>query len=128
VRASTGRVGIWAPVAIYMALIFAGSSLSRPPQVGPDVSDKLLHFVVYAGLGVVLVRALSRRWTAPVTARVAVRAALIAAVYGASDELHQAFVPERDSEVLDVAADAAGAAIASGALWAWDIIRGRNGL
>jgi VanZ family protein len=111
-----------------MALIFAGSSISRPPQVGPDVSDKLLHFVVYAGLGVVVVRALSRRWAAPVTARVAVRAALIAAVYGASDELHQAFVPERDAEVLDVAADAAGAAIASGALWAWDIIRGRNGL
>jgi VanZ family protein len=126
VRASTGLIGVWAPVAIYMALIFAGSSISRPPQVGPDVSDKLLHFVVYAGLGVVIVRAISRRWTAPVTARVAVRAALIAAAYGASDEFHQAFVPERDAEVLDLAADAAGAATAAAALWAWDIIRGRN--
>jgi len=128
VRASAGPIGAWAPVAVYMALIFAGSSVSRLPQVGPGVSDKVLHIIVYAGLGIVLVRALSRGWTAPVTARVALQAALIAAVYGASDEFHQSFVPDRDAELLDVAADVAGAVLAALALWAWGIIRGRDGL
>jgi VanZ family protein len=111
-----------------MALIFAGSSISSPPRIGPDVPDKLLHLVVYAGLGVVLVRALSRGWTGPVTARVALQAALVATLYGASDEFHQSFVPNRDVEALDVVADAAGATLAALALWAWGIIRGRDGL
>jgi VanZ family protein len=103
-----------------MALIFAGSSISSPPRIGPDVSDKLLHLVVYAGLGVVLVRARSRAWRRPVTARLA--------LYGASDEFHQSFVPGRDVEALDVVADAAGSTLAALALWAWGIIRGRDGL
>ena len=127
-RASAGQVGLWAPVAVYAALIFAGSSISFPARIGPDFSDKLLHVVVYAGLGVVLARALSRGWTRPITARIAFHTALIATLYGASDEFHQAFVPNRDIEVLDLMADAAGAALAALALWAWDIIRGRNGL
>jgi VanZ family protein len=38
-------------------------------------------------------------------------AALISALYGASDEIHQYFVPERSSEFLDWAADAIGAAL-----------------
>ncbi len=121
-------MGMWAPVAVYMALIFAGSSMSSPPRIGPDVSDKLLHLVVYAGLGVVLVRALSRGWKRPVTARLAVQAAVVATLYGASDEIHQAFVPGREVEALDVVADAAGATLPALALWAWGIIRGRDGL
>lgn len=125
---TTGPFGLWAPVAVYMALIFVGSSISQPPQVGPAVSDKVLHLVAYAGLGVLLVRALSRGWTRPVTTGLAMRAVLIGALYGASDEFHQSFVPERNVEALDIVADAAGAAVAAGAFRAWDIIRKRDGL
>ena len=47
---------------------------------------------------------------------------VIAAAYGASDEWHQFFVPGRQSDWHDLAADAAGAAAVAGALWAWGII------
>jgi VanZ family protein len=51
-----------------------------------------------------------------------------AGLYGASDEVHQHFNPPRDAEVLDVMADVIGAAIGAIALYAWGIIRGRDGL
>jgi VanZ family protein len=121
-------VALWAPVVIYMALIFAGSSASHPPAVGVGIPDKVVHAVVYAGLGALLVRALSLGWIRPVTARIAWQAAIVATLYGASDEFHQALVPGREVEALDLAADAVGAALAAGALWAWGIIRRRDGL
>jgi MYXO-CTERM domain-containing protein len=43
--------------------------------------------------------------------------------YGASDEVHQSFVPGRDSDVLDWRADTIGGAAAAGLLLAWAIIR-----
>jgi len=47
---------------------------------------------------------------------------LIAAAYGATDELHQYFVPGRQADVADLLADAIGAIAAAGAIWAWGII------
>jgi VanZ family protein len=43
-----------------------------------------------------------------------------------SDEFHQRFVPGRDYEVLDMAADAMGSAAATGLLWAWSILKRRS--
>lgn len=40
-------------------------------------------------------------------------ALLLASVYGASDEWHQAFVPLRDSDVRDWVADSLGGTIGS---------------
>ena len=50
------------------------------------------------------------------------------ALYGASDELHQYFNPPRDADVFDVVADTIGAGIGATALYAWGIIRGRDGV
>ena len=124
----SSRVLLWTPVACYMAIIYAASSTPSPPEIAPGVSDKLMHLLAYAGLGIVLLRALTRRWTDRVTPRIGFTAVVIAALYGASDEIHQAFVPGRSMEALDLLADATGAAIASSVLWAWGIIGQRNGL
>jgi VanZ family protein len=128
VSVAARRLALWVPVAGYMALIFVGSSMPRLPEVAPGTSDKLLHLIVYAGLGALLVRALAGGWLRTVPVSVAINAFVIATLYGISDEIHQHFVPNREVEALDVIADASGAAIASAALYAWDIIRGRHGL
>lgn len=100
---------LWGPVALYMALIFAASA---QPDLGPlpgGVSDKTGHVVAYAGLAVLLLRALAGGKMADVTYGRAALAWLLATLYGVSDELHQRFVPGRTSDGLDVAADALGA-------------------
>ena len=47
------------------------------------------------------------------TARPVVYAALIAAAYGGTDEVHQMFVPRREPSALDLVADAVGAVAGS---------------
>ena len=106
------RLSLWLPVLVYMAIIFGFSAQSNPlPEVTAHVWDKLLHASEYACLAVLLVRALrgeGASWPA-----VLIAATILTSLYGASDEIHQAFVPGRDPAVGDWLADTTGAAIAS---------------
>jgi VanZ family protein len=120
-------IALWAPVVGYMAVIFYASSLSVLPAVANHVSDKLEHTVAYAVLAALLVRALAGGLGHPITSRVAILAVGIAAGYGMSDEIHQHFVPHRSMDAYDLLADTTGAVSAAGALYAWSIIRARNG-
>jgi VanZ family protein len=108
-----------------MTLIFVVSAQSAVP-VPRDVSDKSLHFLAYMMLGVLVFRALSGGWPARMTRRSALGAMLITVAYGASDEVHQMFVPGRSSELADLYADAAGAAVGLVACWAWGMISVRT--
>ena len=106
----------WAPLLLYAALIFGLSSLSRPQDLLPPellFSDKLAHLAEYAVLGALLVRALAAGGRTP--ARALLWALVLGALYGVSDELHQALVPGRDASPLDWATDAAGAALGAAA-------------
>jgi len=97
------------PALAYAALIFWLSSQSNPlPMLTQRVSDKLLHGAEYAGLAGLLVLGLTHLGTMGLR-RAALLAVLLAAAYGATDELHQAFVPGRDCSGFDWLADAAGA-------------------
>jgi VanZ family protein len=102
----------WAPVLVYAAAIFYFSTLSKPDEELPtfvrDLSDKLLHVAEYGILGALWYRAF--RWASgPGIAASAVLLAVIAgSIYGLTDEVHQAFVPMRETSVLDWIADTAG--------------------
>lgn len=105
------RLGPWVPVVLYAGLVFWLSSQSRPLPFLPTeiwAFDKLLHAVEYAVLGFLLARALGAAGLSPV--RTFLAALLLASLYGASDELHQSFVPNRTCDPRDWAADTAGAA------------------
>jgi VanZ family protein len=117
------RVGLWAPVVVYMAAIFLVSSLPTAP-LPSGVSDTSGHWLAYAGLALVTGRAVAGGFH-PLPPRLALVTFLIATVYGISDETHQHFVPGRVADVRDIGANAGGAATSSAALWAWDIIRRR---
>ena len=105
-----------------MALLFY---LSHQPSLHtPSLftgQDKLAHATVYGLLGVLLLGALPQSAGRYSWRQITV-SALIASLYGMSDELHQSFVPGRSAEVGDWLADSAGALIAV-VLFAWLVRR-----
>ncbi len=104
------RGAVFAALAVAWAgPLFWESSQANPfPFLGSSIlsHDKLLHLGAYAVLGALVAGALAARFGA---ARAIGAAALIAAAYGASDEWHQSYVPGRDADPADWAADAVGA-------------------
>ncbi len=100
----------WLITIAYAGFIFFLSSRTWSGLPAVPYGDKALHWILYFGLGGLLVWAL--RATAlkgrPVLFRVAFLAALL---YAASDEFHQLFVPGREFSLLDLLADAAGAMV-----------------
>jgi len=115
----------WGPVVGYAGMVFFLSAQSYPEEQLPsflvkDVNDKVLHAVEYAGLGGLCYQAF--RWG--VSGRAASRALLFAIVtaslYGMTDEVHQLFVPFRESSWQDWLADTIGAVI--GAM-SWRFLR-----
>lgn len=125
-RSLSSRLALWVPVVLYMTLIFSLSSVSDVPALPGGMSDKSAHALLYAGLGILLVRALAGGRGTKVGAGTFALTILIAAVYGLSDEIHQLFVPGRQFDLRDLAADGIGAAVAAGLGWAWGIIRRRS--
>lgn len=116
----------WVPVLLYMAGLFALSSIQNPPALPGRSSDKLIHAALYAGLGAVSLRGLVSRDRGTITFTRALGAMILAAGYGVFDEWHQSFVPGRQSEVADVMADTMGAGLASVGLWVWGILTTRR--
>ena len=105
-----------------MALIFFMSSLPTPPDIPGGLSDVSVHALVYAVLGVLVLRAVANaRWSG-VAMRMAGWAFVITVMYGISDEFHQRFVPGRIAEVRDLAADVVGAFIGIMVVWTWSIV------
>ena len=107
-------------------LIFWQSSGPLPAQT-PTLTglDKIAHVGAYALLAWLAARAFATLALKPSAGWVPWAAALFAALYGLSDELHQSFVPGRSAEAWDLVADTIGAAI--GALFYRRSTRARNG-
>lgn len=107
----------WMLVGLYASGIFVLSSLSHPPMVPswelPHL-DKLYHILEYGGLTFLLIRALSLSCATRPSTSLALWAIILTIVYGASDEFHQAFTPERMVSVYDLLADAIGASVVTG--------------
>jgi VanZ family protein len=95
-----------------MALIFTLSSFPRLPKPpGALGFDKFEHFAAYGCLAFLAARAIRhiRQLWKPLT--VVLTAVAIAAAFGATDEFHQRFVPNRTCDVFDWTADLTGAII-----------------
>jgi VanZ family protein len=103
---------VWLPAVAQMAAIFVASSIPNLGELPGGVSPDFGHFVGYALLGGLLARALADARVAGLTTRAAALAWVGSAVYGASDEFHQSFVPGRTPDVNDWFVDIAGAAVA----------------
>lgn len=115
-------LSLWGPVVALMLAIHVSSSLSNPPAPA-GVSDKTLHVTAYAVLALLLLRALSRGTWRGVRPWTLIGCVLITVLYGVKDEWHQMFTPGRTPDIMDVAADFAGALGTAITAGAWSIIR-----
>ena len=114
---SSRRTALFAALAVaWAAVIFAISPSPNPfPFVPQGIlsQDKLIHAAVYALLGAFLRVALGGT---RLSRRSAILLAVaIATVYGVTDEVHQRFVPGRESSAADLVADAVGAILGAAA-------------
>jgi VanZ family protein len=96
----------WLPPAMWAALILVLTSIPSPPGAPGGIPhlDKVVHFVLYAGQGWLVTRALRTR--RPTTLAIAL---ISIALFAAADEWHQRFF-RRDPAALDWIADVIGAA------------------
>ena len=112
-------IGLWLPVAVWMAAIYYGAALPTTPAAVASLSDTVLHMGGYAGLALLTLRAIARgRWSG-VTLRALTLALLVAVLHGASVEIEQMFVPTRFAEWRDLGNDVIGALAGLFVAWAW---------
>ena len=104
-------VKVWLPLILYCLFIFIQSSFPSPIRE-PDVPffDKYLHFIAYAVLGVLFMRAYRTLRFGNDDIKVILWSILSAGLYGISDEFHQYFVPGRDADIMDALINFIGAA------------------
>jgi VanZ family protein len=100
----------WLPAALYMLLIWWLSSQSLTiSTVNFPFRDKGVHATEYGVLGVFLAHALSGTFIRSAPPRLWLWSVALTVLFGMSDEIHQAFVPGRSADILDLVADAVGA-------------------
>jgi VanZ family protein len=142
----------WCPAAAWMAVIFLGSSDTASGERVSGLLGPLLHWLFpgrlpeelamlifaarkcahateYAILALLVWLALRRPRLGrpqPWSSRPAGLALLFCALYAASDEFHQKFVPTRTASVVDVMIDVAGAGLALLTIRAWCAWRARR--
>ena len=114
----------WLPALLWATFIFLLSAMANPPSPGPKflMKDKLGHWGVYGVLGWLIAIALRRSHNLSLP-KTFVLAILIGSAYGASDEFHQRFVPNRTCDVMDWFADTLGASAAAAAFYAYELHR-----
>lgn len=94
----------------YCLIIFYISSCPRPTEELKLPTGAIPHFIEFAGLGV-LAWLNARLWWRK-RAKVVIVSLIFCALYAASDEIHQAFVPLRSCEFLDWVVDMIGSTTA----------------
>ena len=104
----------WLPVLFCASVIFSLSS--KPGSAYPyffSFQDKIFHALEYAVFSALLFRALHHsrkpklvRWAWLITIAFAI-------LYGASDEFHQLFVPQRCASIWDLTFDSIGVVASS---------------
>lgn len=93
------------PLGLWAAAVLLVGTLRLEPMSLPTGSDKAAHFIMY-GVGGALAAWAGRKQGSAGAAWVAL---LLVILTGVADELHQGTVPGRDSDIMDLAADTAGA-------------------
>jgi len=101
---------------VYLAVVFVLSHIpGQHLTFAFDVWDKAIHFAEFVPLGFLLAGWMARRtWAPRARLPLTLAVAAVVAIFGAADELHQWFVPNRSATVGDALADALGGLVGAG--------------
>lgn len=110
------------PLILYSVAIFLLSSFPQPDfiDLGFKFWDKLLHLKAFFIYGIFTIAAIASLRPMIKNGNLIALVLIIGFLFGLSDEIHQYFVPGRDADIWDLAADTAGVAIS---LTARNIVR-----
>ncbi len=100
-------------MAVYGGAVYYISSLSRVTVAGL-IPDYILHPAEYAGLTLLIIRALNGGLRRRIPGSVHLWGVGLAVLYAISDEVHQLHVPRRTASLKDVLSDTLGAVLAIG--------------
>jgi len=109
-----------APLLAYLGLIAVMSHQEKVDLPVAGRFDKVVHCLEYMPVGFLILRWIVNRSgsRSRITARAMAAALILGILYAVTDEIHQAFIPRRSAELLDVAADGIGVlAGCSGYAW-----------
>jgi len=96
---------------LYMGFIFIISVIKTPDGVDPFTGfDKVVHFVMYAIMGILWARIFLGRRHSKELSRVFTKIILITFLYGLFVEFVQLFTPSREASFFDAIANGAGGA------------------
>ena len=116
----------WFPLIIYCLAIYIQSDHPASEHIPTfEFSDKILHFLAYAVMGVLFYRAYQTLHFKDNLRLLILLSIFSASLYGISDEIHQYFVPFRDASILDVIADILGAIFGVYLYYRWTVYRGQ---
>ncbi len=122
----------WSAVVFWAAVIFYASSIpgSQVPSVWPDFVPHFIEYFIFAALVAAAVRSTTmpagRQEKELPAGLLSLWAITITAIYAASDEFHQAYVPGRTPEIKDWAVDVAGAVAVAGIIFSVRVLRSRR--
>jgi VanZ family protein len=117
----SSRLGAFMLLLLWMGVIFGFSTLPGKETAGPPplwyfIERKGAHVVEYAILMLLSFNFFRRSFTRESLSRVLLVSASFALMYGATDELHQYFVPGRGAKLTDVLIDGGGILLATSVL------------
>ena len=111
----------WLPALLWAVLIFVLSAWTSPPKVDKVVpmADKAVHWTLFCVQSWLVASALrnGHKLTLQATLGLAI---LITSAYGALDEYHQRFIPNRTCDFVDWVADTLGATAAAAAYYVYE--------
>ena len=106
------------PALLYVFAVFYGGSVGMAaPGMDFRASDKLLHAAAFAGMHLVILRAVRFELPKWPFRRQNVATLVVVSAVGGLLELYQAALPHRSAEVLDWVADTVGALLMAGVLF-----------
>jgi VanZ family protein len=111
----------WLAPILWAIMIFIFSAQSTLPKIGPQFRnvDKVQHLIIYGFFGALIMHAFRRAHSIRLPLALLLTV-VIASAYGATDEWHQYYVPNRSCDVLDWTADTLGGVLAAGIYFAYE--------